>query len=296
VAHIALSTAIKEDVMRSARRCVDPGGTVAWMPVPCARTGALLRVAVVLLLGAAWLLVAGSSPAQASTSEPSGGATIAEGANESALAGTGGASVHWSAECPNPANEKTHYWYVNSDAYHQDGSHANHQSTAESGGIASDSGVHGLVLQMAPGLLKETFRVQVELTCFPNPDTIIGNLSITLTRSDGGGAGGGGAGGGGTGGGGAGGGTGGGGTGGGGGGAGGGAPGSGGAIHCIVPKLAGKTVAKAKRLLEGAHCKLGTVRAPKHTRGAKLVVRASSPKRGTRMPRGAKVKVTLRRA
>jgi hypothetical protein len=49
-------------------------------------------------------------------------------------------------------------------------------------------------------------------------------------------------------------------------------------------------------MLEAAHCKLGTVTAPRHSRGARLVVRASSPKRGTRLPRDAKVKVRLRRA
>jgi hypothetical protein len=259
------------------------------MPVHRIRASVQLRLAGALLLAAAVLLFAGLSPAAASTSEPSGSAVISEGATEVAPAGTGHASIRWSADCPNPAGDKTHYWYVNSDAYHQDGSHENHQSTAESGGVTSDSQVHGLTLQMAPDLLTETFHVQVELTCFPNPDTTIGNLSITLTRSGGGVIGGG------TGGG-SGGGSSGGGAGGGGGGAGSGAPGSGGTIHCVVPKLVGRTLVTAKHRLEAAHCRLGTVTAPKHNRGTHLVVRASRPKPGTRLPRGAKVKLTLRRA
>jgi PASTA domain len=248
------------------------------------------RVAVALLLGATGLLVVGESPTMAAAPGPSGSATISEGSTEAVSpAGTGNATVQWSADCPNPEGEKTHYWSVSSDAYHQDGSHANHQSTAESGGNAMDSGTHGLVLQMASGLLTETFHVQVELTCSPNPDTIIGDLSITLTRSaEGTGGSGGGSGGSGT----SGGGTGGGGT----PGNGGGAPGSGGAIHCVVPKLAGRTVAKAKRLLEAAHCKLGRVSTPKHRRETSLVVRASVPRQGTRLPRGTRVRLTLRRA
>jgi beta-lactam-binding protein with PASTA domain len=63
-----------------------------------------------------------------------------------------------------------------------------------------------------------------------------------------------------------------------------------------VPRLAGRTLKKAKALLEAAHCKLGTVTAPRHRRGAKLVVRASVPKHGTQLPRGAKVRVRLRTA
>jgi hypothetical protein len=280
--------------MWSTRRWAASNSGRAWMPVPSTRAGALLRLTAALLLAAAGLLFGGPFPARASTSEPSGGAVISEGATEAASpSGTGHASVHWSAECPNPAGDKTHYWYVNSDAYHQDGSHANHQSTAESGGVTSDSRDHDLVLQMAPDLLKETFHVHVELTCFPNPGTILGNLSITLTRS-GGGAGGDGTGGGSTGAG-SGGGSSGGGAGG-GGGAGSGAPGSGGAIHCVVPKLVGKTLAKAKSLLKAAHCRLGALTAPRHRRGTNLVVRASIPKQGTRLHRGAKVKLMLRRS
>jgi hypothetical protein len=258
----------------------------ASMPTPSSG-GAPIRLLAALLLAATGLLFTGPPPARASASEPSGGAVLSEGATEAVSpAGSGHASVYWSAECPNPAGDQTHYWYVNSDAYHQDGSHANHQSTAEYGGVTSDSRVHQLVLQMAPGLLTETFDVQVKLICFPNPDTIIGHLSITLTRS-GGGAGGGGSGGGGGGG------SSGGGA---GGGSGSGAPGSGGAMHCVVPTVVGKTLAKAKSLLERAHCRLGAVTAPKHRKATKLLVRVSIPKRGTRLPRGAKVKLVLRRS
>jgi hypothetical protein len=247
-----------------------------------------LKLAVLLaVLVAAAVPAIGASPAPGASSAPSGSAEITEGGTENvSAAGTGSAHVRWSATCPNPAGEKTHYWYVNSTAYHQDGSHANHQSTAESS-ATSDSKVHGLVLQMAPGLLSETFRVQVTLSCFPNPDTVIGNLSITLIRPGGatsgpgagagGGSGSGGGGSGGTGG-------------------PGGTGGSGAPVQCVVPKLAGRTLKRAKRMLEAAHCKLGTVTSPKHRKGAKLVVRSSAPKHGARLPRDAKVKVRLRRA
>jgi hypothetical protein len=274
--------------MRSMRRDTEPNCGQALVPVPITVV-AVLRLAFALLLAAASLMALCGSPALASTTLPSGSAVISEGTSESVPpSGTGNASVDWNAECPDPSNEKTHYWYVNSDAYHQDGSHANHQSTAETG-VTSASGVHGLVLHIAPNLSSETFSVRVKLVCFPNPETIIANLSITLTRrtdnAASGGAGGG-----------SGGGSGSGGSGTGGAGTGGGAGGSGGAVHCVVPKLAGRTLAKAKRLLEAAHCKLGKVTSPKHRKGAKLVVRSSAPKQGTRLPRDAKVKVRLRRA
>ena len=53
-----------------------------------------------------------------------------------------------------------------------------------------------------------------------------------------------------------------------------------GAPACIVPKLAGKTLAQAKAALTGANCKLGTVRKPKRPKGWKLgrlVVKSSKP-------------------
>ncbi len=49
---------------------------------------------------------------------------------------------------------------------------------------------------------------------------------------------------------------------------------------CVVPRLAGKTLARAKRTLRAAHCKLGKVRRPRHARGRRLVVRSTNPSPG----------------
>jgi Divergent InlB B-repeat domain/PASTA domain len=63
---------------------------------------------------------------------------------------------------------------------------------------------------------------------------------------------------------------------------------------CHVPKLKGKSLAKARRALGAAHCSLGKVRKPKGAKG-KLVVRSSSPPAGSVRPAGAKVSLRLRR-
>jgi Divergent InlB B-repeat domain/PASTA domain len=63
---------------------------------------------------------------------------------------------------------------------------------------------------------------------------------------------------------------------------------------CIVPKLRGKTVKKAKKALKRAHCRLGKVRRPKGHRKGALVVRSSTPKAGKKLGAGAKVGVKLR--
>jgi hypothetical protein len=68
---------------------------------------------------------------------------------------------------------------------------------------------------------------------------------------------------------------------------------------CIVPKLVGKTLRRAKRALKAADCKLGKVRKPKRVKRIKrkrrwvLVVRSSSPRRGAR-PADRKVDLELR--
>jgi hypothetical protein len=62
---------------------------------------------------------------------------------------------------------------------------------------------------------------------------------------------------------------------------------------CVVPKLAGKSLAKAKAKLAAAHCSLGKVLRPKRGRG--LVVRSSSPAAGSTLAAGAKVGVRLAR-
>jgi beta-lactam-binding protein with PASTA domain len=62
---------------------------------------------------------------------------------------------------------------------------------------------------------------------------------------------------------------------------------------CRVPKLRGKSLAKAKRALSAAHCSLGRVKKPKGK--GKLLVGASRPGAGTVRPAGARVNVKLTR-
>jgi beta-lactam-binding protein with PASTA domain len=70
---------------------------------------------------------------------------------------------------------------------------------------------------------------------------------------------------------------------------------------CVVPRLAGLTLARAKKSLAKAHCGVGRVtrraakatnRAPKPKTGT---VVAQSPKPGTRKRAGARVAITLAR-
>jgi hypothetical protein len=64
---------------------------------------------------------------------------------------------------------------------------------------------------------------------------------------------------------------------------------------CIVPKLSGKTLAKAKAALTAANCKLGTVQRPKRPKGKRrraLVVKSSNPAAGAK-PAGGEVDLTL---
>lgn len=65
---------------------------------------------------------------------------------------------------------------------------------------------------------------------------------------------------------------------------------------CIVPKLAGKTLARAKAALTAANCKLGTVTRkharPKGKKRRLLVVKSSNPPAGAR-PASGKVNLTL---
>lgn len=64
---------------------------------------------------------------------------------------------------------------------------------------------------------------------------------------------------------------------------------------CVVPKLAGKTLARAKARLTAAACKLGTVRKPRPSKGKPLpplVVKSSSPATGA-TPVSGKVNLTL---
>jgi subtilisin family serine protease len=61
---------------------------------------------------------------------------------------------------------------------------------------------------------------------------------------------------------------------------------------CVVPRLKGKTLSKAKSALKHAHCALGKVKKPKKPKGT-LVVKSSSPPAGRSLKSGSKVNVTL---
>jgi PASTA domain len=62
---------------------------------------------------------------------------------------------------------------------------------------------------------------------------------------------------------------------------------------CTVPKLAGKTLARAKAALKAANCKLGKVHRPRHLKGrGRLVVKSSNPAAGAK-PASGKVNLRL---
>jgi hypothetical protein len=66
--------------------------------------------------------------------------------------------------------------------------------------------------------------------------------------------------------------------------------------QCLVPRLAGKTLRRAKAMLVAAHCALGKVSTPKPRKGhsiGRLLVRSSSPAAGTTLPAGAEVGLRL---
>ena len=68
------------------------------------------------------------------------------------------------------------------------------------------------------------------------------------------------------------------------------------AAKCIVPKLKGDSLAKAKTLLAKAHCAVGKVKTPKLPAGhkaPKLVVGSTSPRAGSKLANHAKVGISL---
>ncbi len=69
-------------------------------------------------------------------------------------------------------------------------------------------------------------------------------------------------------------------------------PNQGGKPRCVVPKLKGKTLSQAKRLLSRAHCALGKTLKPKAKLG-KSIVASQSLKAGSSRPWGTKVNVRL---
>ena len=62
---------------------------------------------------------------------------------------------------------------------------------------------------------------------------------------------------------------------------------------CVVPKLRGRTVAKAKRMLAGSRCKLGLVLKATRAKG-RLVVSSQRPSAGAQRPAGTRVAVRVR--
>jgi hypothetical protein len=65
---------------------------------------------------------------------------------------------------------------------------------------------------------------------------------------------------------------------------------------CKVPKLKGKTLATARKLLAHGHCRLGKVVTPRAPKGHKLgplVVRSQNPRAGRSLANAAKVGVRL---
>jgi hypothetical protein len=65
---------------------------------------------------------------------------------------------------------------------------------------------------------------------------------------------------------------------------------------CIVPRLAGKKLAQAKKALRAAGCAVGTVTRPRARKGKKLghlVVKSSQPSAGTILKVGSKVDLKL---
>jgi cytochrome c peroxidase len=63
---------------------------------------------------------------------------------------------------------------------------------------------------------------------------------------------------------------------------------------CVVPRLRGRTVANARRLLARSRCRLGVVLRPRGSR-SRLVVSSQRPRAGARRPAGTRVAVRLRR-
>jgi hypothetical protein len=66
--------------------------------------------------------------------------------------------------------------------------------------------------------------------------------------------------------------------------------------NCIVPKLTGKKLGRARAALRKAHCGVGKVSKPKHEKGRRrgaLVVKSSSPSAGTTLAAGSKVDLNL---
>jgi Tol biopolymer transport system component len=67
------------------------------------------------------------------------------------------------------------------------------------------------------------------------------------------------------------------------------------AVKCVVPKVVGKTLATARKLLTKAHCKTGTVTNVRSAKVAKGRVVSAKPKPGTSHPSGSAVALAVSR-
>jgi len=67
------------------------------------------------------------------------------------------------------------------------------------------------------------------------------------------------------------------------------------APQCVVPRLTGKTLARARAALSAAHCALGKVRKPRGAKLSQLRVRSSTPATGMVLAAGSKVALKLGR-
>jgi subtilisin family serine protease len=68
-------------------------------------------------------------------------------------------------------------------------------------------------------------------------------------------------------------------------------------VHCVVPKLAGRSLTSAKAALTRAHCRLGKVhkpRKPKHRRLRALIVKSSTPVRGSKRSKNYKINLVFK--
>jgi virginiamycin B lyase len=68
------------------------------------------------------------------------------------------------------------------------------------------------------------------------------------------------------------------------------------AVVCKVPKMKGKTLSQARKLLSAAHCRLGKVTSPRRKKGQRppaLIVRSQSPSSGRILAAAGRVSVRL---
>jgi beta-lactam-binding protein with PASTA domain len=66
-------------------------------------------------------------------------------------------------------------------------------------------------------------------------------------------------------------------------------------VRCVVPRLRGKTLARARQLIAKGHCKVGRVRRAYSGRFPRGLVIAQQPKAGAKLARNARVNVVVSR-